>query len=84
MVSWMCKMGFEMVILQGVFYVFVKILVVFGSDDFVFVKCLVKEGWFGLIFGFVFGDGGEGYVCLLYVVVDEKIEEVMNCFEVFV
>ncbi len=84
MVECMRKMGFEMAMPQGAFYVFARIPKEFGTDDFTFALRLAKEGRLGIIPGSVFGDGGEGYVRISYAASDEKIEEAMNRLEGFV
>ena len=84
MVGRMRKMGFEMAVPEGAFYVFAQIPKEFGTDDFAFALRLAKEGRLGIIPGSVFGSGGEGYVRISYAASDEKIEEAMNRLEEFV
>lgn len=49
MVGRMRKMGFEMAVPEGAFYVFAKIPKEFGTDDFAFALRLAKEGRLGII-----------------------------------
>lgn len=78
MVDNLTKLGFEMAIPQGAFYIFAKIPEKFGSDDFAFAKDVAKKARVGLIPGSVFGKGSAGYVRFSYAAADDKLAEVVK------
>ena len=78
MVENLTKLGFEMAVPQGAFYIFAKIPEKFGSDDFAFAKDVAKKARVGLIPGSVFGKGSAGYVRFSYAAADDKLAEVVK------
>lgn len=79
---WKClnEMGFLIVKLKGVFYIFLCIRDI-GFIDYQFSEFMFKEVRVVVVFGFVFGKVGEGYIRISYVMVYEKFEEVMDRME---
>ncbi len=80
--SAMRKMGFEIALPDGAFYIFAKIPAQFGKDDLAFARKLAHEAKVGVIPGNAFGPGGEGYIRLSYAaadsVIDTAIERLQN------
>lgn len=78
----MRKMGFEIALPDGAFYIFAKIPAQFGKDDLAFARKLAHEAKVGVIPGNAFGPGGEGYIRLSYAaadsVIDTAIERLQN------
>ncbi|GHV97185.1 aminotransferase [Lactobacillus nasalidis] len=78
MVENLTKLGFEMAVPDGAFYIFAKIPEKFGSDDFAFAEDVAKKAGVGLIPGSVFGKGSAGYVRLSYAAADDKLSQVID------
>lgn len=78
----MRKMGFEIALPDGAFYIFAKIPAKFGNDDLAFARQLAHEAKVGVIPGNAFGPGGEGHIRLSYAaadsVIDTAIERLQN------
>lgn len=78
LVAGLKKLGFEMLIPEGAFYLFAKIPAQFGTDDVAFAKQLAKEAKVGVTPGSAFGKGGDGYVRLSYASSDENLTEAIK------
>lgn len=78
------KLGFEMSMPQGAFYIFAKIPAQFGKDDVKFAKQLAKEAKVGVTPGSAFGAGGEGYVRLSYASSTADLQECLRRIGEFV
>ncbi|MBP2056908.1 aminotransferase [Lactobacillus colini] len=76
-------MGLETIKPQGAFYIFIKVPDRYGKDDLQFALDLAKKARVGIIPGYVFGPGGEGYVRLSYAASDEKLHEAMKRMKEF-
>ncbi|MBB1063314.1 aminotransferase class I/II-fold pyridoxal phosphate-dependent enzyme [Limosilactobacillus fastidiosus] len=76
--SAMKKMGFEIAVPDGAFYIFAKIPEAFGKDDFKFARELANQAKVGVIPGRAFGPGGEGHIRLSYAASDEDIKTVID------
>ena len=74
----MKKMGFEIAVPDGAFYIFAKIPETFGNDDFKFARQLAHEARVGVIPGQAFGPGGEGHIRLSYAASYDDIETVIS------
>ena len=74
----MKKLGFEIAVPDGAFYIFAKIPEAFGNDDFKFARQLAHEAKVGVIPGQAFGPGGEGHIRLSYAASDDNIETVIR------
>lgn len=78
----MRKMGFEIALPDGAFYIFAKIPAQFGDDDMAFARKVAHEAKVGVIPGNAFGPGGEGHIRLSYAaadaVIDTAIERLQN------
>lgn len=81
--SAMKKMGFDIAIPDGAFYIFAQIPEKYGDDDFGFARDLAHQAKVGVIPGKAFGPGGEGHVRLSYAASDEDIEEVIKRLQTF-
>ena len=74
----MKKMGFEIAVPDGAFYIFAKIPEAFGNDDFKFARQLAHEAKVGVIPGQAFGPGGEGHIRISYAASEDDIETVIS------
>lgn len=83
LVAVMKKMGFEIAVPDGAFYVFAKIPAQFGKDDMTFARQLAHQAKVGVIPGSAFGPGGEGYVRLSYAAADQNIETAIDRLQQF-
>lgn len=72
------KVGFEMAIPQGAFYIFAKIPEQYGTDDEQFAFELAQKAQVGVTPGRYFGKGGEGYVRLSYASSNEQMQEALK------
>ena len=72
--SAMRKMGFEIAVPDGAFYLFAKIPAKYGDDDFKFARELARKAKVGVIPGSAFGPGGEGHIRLSYAAADQNID----------
>lgn len=84
----MQKMGFEIALPDGAFYIFAKIPTQFGDDDLAFARKVAHEAHVGVIPGNAFGPGGQGHIRLSYAAADdvidtaiERLQEFMNNLE---
>lgn len=77
------RLGFEMAVPDGAFYLFVKVPKRFGSDAMAFAKQLAHEAKVGVIPGTAFGPGGEGNFRMSYAASDEAIETVIERLTTF-
>lgn len=78
------KLGFEMSVPQGAFYIFAKIPEQFGDDDYGFATELAEKAKVGVTPGSAFGAGGQGYVRLSYASSDEDLHEALHRIGEFV
>jgi aminotransferase len=79
----MRKMGFEIALPDGAFYIFAKIPAKFGTDDMEFARKLAHEARVGVIPGNAFGPGGEGHIRLSYAAADEVIDTAIERLQAF-
>ncbi|MBB1078565.1 aminotransferase class I/II-fold pyridoxal phosphate-dependent enzyme [Limosilactobacillus sp. STM2_1] len=79
----MQKMGFEIALPDGAFYIFAKIPAQFGNDDLTFARKVAHEARVGVIPGNAFGPGGEGYIRLSYAAADSVIDTAIERLQTF-
>lgn len=79
----MRKMGFEIALPDGAFYIFAKIPAQFGDDDLAFARQLAHDAKVGVIPGNAFGPGGEGHIRLSYAAADTVIETAIERLQKF-
>lgn len=77
------KLGFELAIPNGAFYMFVKIPEQYGKDDWQFGLDLAHQARIGIIPGSAFGPGGEGYFRISYAASDDDLHEFINRLTTF-
>ena len=80
----MKKLGFDMALPRGAFYIFAKIPEKYQGDDVGFAKSLAKDARVGVIPGSYFGAGGAGYVRMSYASSDEVLKEALKRITKFV
>ncbi|MFV4930010.1 aminotransferase class I/II-fold pyridoxal phosphate-dependent enzyme [Lactobacillus delbrueckii] len=78
------KLGFDMALPRGAFYIFAKIPEKYQGDDVGFAKALAKDARVGVIPGSYFGAGGAGYVRMSYASSDEVLKEALKRITKFV
>lgn len=69
------KIGWEVVVLVGLFFVWMLVLENFISSEF--VDYLLEEVSVVVVDGSGFGEFGEGYVCVGFLMDEECLEEVV-------
>ena len=77
------EIGYQTLLPEGAFYLFVKVPDWFQGDDFAFCLALAQEAKVGTVPGQSFGPGGSGYFRLSYAASLEKLAEAMNRIQAF-
>ena len=77
------EIGYQTLLPEGAFYLFVKVPDWFQGDDFAFCLALAQEAKVGAVPGQSFGPGGSGYFRLSYAASLEKLAEAMNRIQAF-
>lgn len=78
------KLGFDMALPRGAFYIFAKIPEKYNGDDVSFAKALAEKARVGVTPGSFFGQGGKGYVRMSYASSDEHLHEALKRITKFV
>lgn len=77
------KMGFDVIMPEGAFYMFAKIPADFGNDGYQFALQLAQEGKVGVIPGGAFSENTQDYIRISYAVSDDDLKlgvQRMNAF----